>query len=90
MHIVDCLACMFMEPGDSRLQLNTTITEVKWNKAGFYVTSDSGDLFTADYALLTFSIGVLKSGFVECKPQLPPGNRRSFSSSIWSFTSKFS
>ena len=71
-HIVDCLARMFMEPGDPRLQLNTTVTEVKWNKTGVYVTSDNGDLFTADYALVTFSIGVLKSGLVEFKPQLPP------------------
>ena len=33
-HIVDCLADMFLEPKDPRLQLNSTVTEVKWNGRG--------------------------------------------------------
>ena len=70
-HIVDCLAGMFLEPGDSRLQLNTTVKEVKWNENGVYVTSDNGDVYSADYALVTFSIGVLKSGLVQFTPELP-------------------
>ena len=70
-HIVQCLADMFLKPEDSRLQLNTTVTEVKWNENGVYVTSDSGDVYSADYALVTFSIGVLKSGLVQFTPQLP-------------------
>lgn len=71
-HIVECLAGMFLEPGDSRLQLNTTVTKVKWDENGVYVTSANGDVFTADYGLVTFSIGVLKSGLVQFTPQLPP------------------
>lgn len=70
-HIVDCLAGMFLEPRDSRLQLNTTVKEVKWNTKGVYVTSDNGDVYTADYALVTFSIGVLKSGLIQFTPELP-------------------
>ena len=70
-HIVDCLAGMFLEPRDSRLQLKTTVKEVKWNTKGVYVTSDKGDVYTADYALVTFSIGVLKSGLVQFTPELP-------------------
>lgn len=70
-HIVDCLAGMFLEPRDSRLQLNTTVQEIKWNENSVYVTTDNGDVYTADYALVTFSIGVLKSGLVQFMPQLP-------------------
>ena len=70
-HIVDCLADMFLEPKDPRLQLNTTVTEVNWNEEGVYVTSANGDVYTADYALVTFSFGVLKSGLVKFTPQLP-------------------
>ncbi|XP_068677261.1 uncharacterized protein [Montipora foliosa] len=71
-HIVECLADMFLKPSDSRLLLNTTVTEVKNNDNGVYVTSVTGDLFFAKFALVTFSIGVLKSGLVSFKPQLPP------------------
>ena len=67
-HIVDCLADMFLEPKDPRLQLNTTVTEVNWNEKGVCVTSANGDVYTADYALVTFSIGVLKSGLVKFTP----------------------
>ena len=70
-HIVNCLADMFLEPRDSRMQLNTTVKEIKWNDNGVYVTSEDGDVYTADYALVTFSIGVLKSGLVQFTPQLP-------------------
>ena len=71
MHIVDCLAGMFLEPGDSRLQLNTTVEEIKWSENGVNVVTDNGDVYNADYALLTFSIGVLQSGLVTFTPQLP-------------------
>lgn len=71
-HIVNCLADMFLEPSDSRLRLNTTVTKVKYNKDGVYVTSANGDVFIAKYALVTFSIGVLKSGLVQFIPELPP------------------
>lgn len=70
-HIVDCLADMFLEPRDSRLQLNTSVKEIKWNENGVYVTSDNGDVYRADYALVTFSIGVLKSEMIQFTPQLP-------------------
>lgn len=70
-HIVDCLAGMFLEPGDSRLQLNTTVEEIKWSENGVNVVIDNGDVYNADYALLTFSIGVLQSGLVTFTPQLP-------------------
>ena len=71
-HIVNCLAGMFLEPSDSRLLLNTTVTEVKYNENGVYVSTASGDVFSAKYALVTFSIGVLKSDLVQFTPQLPP------------------
>ena len=71
-HIVNCLADMFLKPRDSRLLLNTTVSEIKWNGNGVYVTSSNGDVFTAKYALVTFSIGVLKSNLVQFTPQLPP------------------
>ncbi|XP_067026364.1 uncharacterized protein [Acropora muricata] len=71
-HIVECLADMFLKPSDSRLRLNTIVNEVKYNDNGVYVTSAKGDVFFAKFALVTFSIGVLKSGLVQFKPQLPP------------------
>lgn len=70
-HIVECLADMFLTPKDSRLQLNTTVKEIKWNEHNVNVITDGGDVYTADYALITFSIGVLKSGLVRFTPELP-------------------
>ena len=62
---------MFVKASDSRSLLNTIATEVKYNNNGVYVTSAKGNVFFAKFALVTFSIGVLKSGLVQFKPQLP-------------------
>ena len=71
-HIVHCLASQFLGPADPRLQLNAVVKEIKWvGDKAVHVTTESGDVYTADYALVTFSIGVLQSKLVQFVPQLP-------------------
>ena len=43
----------------------------KYDNNGVEVTTDGGETFTADYALCTFSSGVLKSESVQFDPDLP-------------------
>ena len=70
-HLVEKLGAEFLTENDPRLQLNRRVGAIKWNNHCVRVQTDTGDVYTADYALLTFSIGVLKSGLVQFEPQLP-------------------
>ena len=70
-YVVERLANEFLTDHDPRLQLNRRVETIKWNNHCVSVQTDTGDVYTADYALLTFSIGVLKSGLVQFEPQLP-------------------
>ena len=71
-HIVDEMAQSFLSPDDPRLLLNHTVDVINWDRNGVSVSTKTGDVFTADYLLVTFSVGVLKSNAVSFKPQLPP------------------
>jgi polyamine oxidase len=57
---------------DPRLRLNTVVTQVAYNNTGVTVTTSSGEKITGDYAISTFSLGVIqhkhKSLFI---PNLP-------------------
>lgn len=73
-HIVDEMARSFLNPptdSHPRLLLNQVVHTIQWDTHGVSVTTQTGDVFTADYLLVTFSIGVLKSNAVSFKPQLP-------------------
>ncbi|KAF4332776.1 n1-acetylpolyamine oxidase [Fusarium beomiforme] len=61
----------FLKNGDKRLRLETTVESIKYGKDGVTITTNKGDCIKADYAICTFSLGVLQSGKIDFKPELP-------------------
>jgi polyamine oxidase len=61
----------FMTANDPRLLLNTIVTNISYTNTGVTVYSKDGDCIEADYAITTFSVGVLQSGDVSFEPELP-------------------
>ena len=59
------------KPLTNRIILNKTVTEIKYSGTSVEVTTSDGDKFAADYALCTFSSGVLASDMVTFNPALP-------------------
>ncbi|KAI5460710.1 amine oxidase [Mariannaea sp. PMI_226] len=61
----------FLKEKDPRLLLKTTVESIEYSKTGVKVTTKGGDCIEADYAICTFSLGVLQNDAVEFKPKLP-------------------
>jgi polyamine oxidase len=62
---------VFKTPQDKRLHLNTTVKKIEYSKTGVIVHTSKGDEIHADYAITTFSLGVLQHKDVEWSPALP-------------------
>ncbi|KAI8062333.1 uncharacterized protein B0P05DRAFT_556564, partial [Gilbertella persicaria] len=56
---------------DKRLLLNTTVTKIAYSDSGVTISTKQGDTIHADYAITTFSIGVLQHRDIEWSPRLP-------------------
>jgi polyamine oxidase len=68
----------FLAPYDKRLLLNTVVNRIAYGPEGVLVTTEDGTCIQADYAVCTFSIGVLQHNTaVEFKPTLPPWKKTS-------------
>ncbi|KAF2119673.1 flavin-containing amine oxidoreductase-domain containing protein [Lophiotrema nucula] len=65
------VASTFLQPNDTRLLFNTVITDVAYSSDGVTVTMDDGSCVEADYAVCTFSLGVLQNDVVTFEPELP-------------------
>ncbi|OZJ02862.1 hypothetical protein BZG36_04083 [Bifiguratus adelaidae] len=65
-------AYSFLKGGakDPRLHFNTTVKTVQWTQDNVTITTNKGT-FEADYAISTFSVGVLQHTDVKWKPALP-------------------
>lgn len=59
----------FLKP--SQLLLNSTVTKINYSTSGVEVTLAGGHKLSADYALVTFSVGVLQNDDVVWEPALP-------------------
>ena len=59
------------KPLTNRILLGKTVTEIKYSATSVEVTTSDSDRFAADYALCTFSTGVLASDMVTFNPALP-------------------
>ena len=59
------------QPLTNRTLLGKTVTEIKYSDTSVEVTTSAGDKVIADYALCTFSTGVLASDAVTFNPPLP-------------------
>ncbi|XP_066283771.1 uncharacterized protein [Branchiostoma lanceolatum] len=74
-YIIEQMAESFLAENDQRLKLNKTITTIRWFDDGVTVTTKDGSRYTADLAIVTFSMGVLQSKSVEFVPGLPDWKR---------------
>lgn len=69
-------ASEFLSPDDTRLLLNTVVTDIAYSASGVEVTTNDGGCIQADYAICTFSVGVLQhEEVVVFEPPLPDWKR---------------
>jgi polyamine oxidase len=59
----------FLAP--DQLLLNSIVTSISYSGDGVSVTLKDGSVLVADYALVTFSLGVLQHDDVKFQPELP-------------------
>ncbi|GAW27390.1 putative flavin containing polyamine [Rosellinia necatrix] len=65
-------ASTFLSPHDKRLRLNTIVEHVGYGPEGVLVINNDGSCIQADYAVCTFSIGVLQQeNAVDFQPAFP-------------------
>lgn len=67
--IVQSEAAEFLS--DEQVLLNSTVKTIKYSKDGVSVSLSDGSSLSADYALVTFSLGVLQHDDVFFEPALP-------------------
>ena len=48
-----------------------SLSDVQYNSTGVSVTTTTGDTYGADFAVITFSIGVLQHDVVKFVPEMP-------------------
>ncbi|KZO94558.1 amine oxidase [Calocera viscosa TUFC12733] len=61
------------------VRLNSTVTSIGYSSTGVNITLSSGEMLTADYALCTFSLGVLQSPRITFTPPLPSWKQEALS-----------
>ena len=62
-----------------KILVNQTVTRIKYGDESVEVTTAEGIIYAAEYALCTFSNGVLESKMVTLDPDLPDWKEKSFS-----------
>lgn len=65
----------FLTVNDSRLLLNTNVSSIEYSDSGVTVSFTDGDCISAQYAICTFSLGVLQNDVVDFEPELPRWKR---------------
>ncbi|KAF1954940.1 polyamine oxidase [Byssothecium circinans] len=74
------VASTFLKPNDLRLRLNTTVTSISHSDTGVTVVYEDGNCVKADYAICTFSLGVLQNSDHLFSPKLPDWKETSIAS----------
>lgn len=64
-------ASEFLDKDDPRLLLSTIVDKISYTDKGVTVRNEDGSCIEADYAVVTFSLGVLQADVVEFEPKLP-------------------
>ncbi|KAL9561087.1 hypothetical protein ACKAV7_014442 [Fusarium commune] len=65
----------FLKKNDPRLRLKTTVKKIEYTTKGVKIDTNNGCV-EADYAICTFSVGVLQNNAVDFKPTLPRWKRQ--------------
>ncbi|KAL9017772.1 MAG: hypothetical protein Q9185_004929 [Variospora sp. 1 TL-2023] len=68
-------ASTFLSGNDPRLLLNTVVTNISYDHSGLPIINEDGGCVQADYAICTFSLGVLPPDTVAFEPELPDWKR---------------
>jgi polyamine oxidase len=68
-YLIQAEAAEFLKP--SQVLLQATVATIKYSDSGVSVTLTDGRTLTAQYAICTFSIGVLQNDDVQFNPPLP-------------------
>ncbi|KAI0270548.1 amine oxidase [Gloeopeniophorella convolvens] len=68
-HIIQAEAAEFLKP--EQVLLNATVTTIEYSDSGVSVTLVDGQRLSAEYAICTFSLGVLQNDDVRFEPALP-------------------
>ena len=76
--LIQAEAAEFLKP--TQLMLNSTVKSISYSKTGVSVTLTSGKKLSADYALVTFSVGVLQNTDVTFDPPLPDWKQEAINS----------
>ena len=74
-YIISSEASTFLKDNDPRLLLNTIVTDIAYSDSGVVVHTDDGSCIQAEYAICTFSVGVLQHDDVQFHPELPEWKR---------------
>jgi len=64
-------AYTYLKPNDTRLWLNTIVSNISYSDKGVTVYNEDGSCIDAQYAVCTFSVGVLQHDVVAFEPDLP-------------------
>lgn len=64
-------ASEFLVDNDPRLLLNTIVANISHSDSGVTIYNTDGSCIEADYAITTFSVGVLQSDAIAFEPPLP-------------------
>lgn len=64
---------------DVDIAVNSTVTHVRYDDRRVSLRLDSGESFTADRAIVTAPLGVLKTDMIRFSPSLPYGHQRAIS-----------
>ena len=65
----------FYKNFQNKILLNKVVHKIQYSDTGVTIATSDGEVFTADYALSTFSTGVLGSDLVTFNPPLPTWKR---------------
>ncbi|KZF24492.1 putative flavin-containing polyamine oxidase [Xylona heveae TC161] len=83
-------ASEFLAKNDSRLRLNTIVKDITYSDSGVTIYNKDGSCVDADYAICTFSVGVLQNDVVEFDPPLPDWKKEAIDSfSMGTYTKLF-
>lgn len=70
-YFIEAEAYTFLSKNDARLRLSTNVTSIAYSNSGVTVGMVDGSCIQADYAITTFSLGVLQNDVVDFTPALP-------------------
>ncbi|KAG5649544.1 hypothetical protein H0H81_003153 [Sphagnurus paluster] len=71
-------AMSFLKP--EQIRLESLVKNISWSHSGVNVTLDNGESLIGDYAICTFSLGVLQNDDVKFIPSLPVYKQESIAS----------